>query len=131
MMRRGLAIIVAGYWVAIFIATHLPHVPVAIAAPSADKWEHLAAYAALAFLLAIWQLYRQPLQWRDLCRIAASVALYGAFDELTQIPVGRHADVMDWFADIAGTVLGLALFAIVQALVVSRGEPPETASGPQ
>jgi VanZ family protein len=51
------------------------------------------------------------------------VAVYGAFDELTQIPVGRHADVADWFADVAGSVIGLALFAMVRSIFARRTKP--------
>src|SRR5579872_7274509 len=49
MMRTGLTILVAIYWLALFVATHLPHVPAALAAPGVDKWEHLIAYGTLAF----------------------------------------------------------------------------------
>jgi len=122
-MRTGTTLVVAGYWLAIFIATHLPHVPAPFASPGADKWEHLGAYGTLAFLLAAWQSLRQPSNWKGLLRIAVIIAVYGVFDELTQIPVGRHADVMDWFADILGGALGLAVFAIARAFFVRRREP--------
>ena len=113
-MRMGLGILVAGYWLALFVATHVPHVPAAFAMPGADKWEHLGAYATLAFLLAGRQCVCHRVDWKSLCRIALGVALYGVFDELTQIPVGRHADVADWLADVFGCLFGLALFAIVR-----------------
>ena len=123
MLRKGITLVVAGYWLALFVATHLPHVPAPFAAPGADKWEHLGAYGTLAFLLAIRQSFRQESNWKSLVRIAAIAALYGMFDELTQIPVGRHADVMDWFADVTGSIIGLAAFAMVRAALVRRHKP--------
>jgi VanZ family protein len=119
-IRTGTTLLLAGYWLAIFVATHLPHVPAAFASPGADKWEHLGAYGILAFLLAARQSFWQPMNWKSFCRIALLVALYGIFDELTQIPVGRQADVMDWLADLLGCVLGLAAFAIVRAILFRR-----------
>jgi VanZ family protein len=121
-IRTGTTLLLAGYWLALFVATHLPHVPSAFAAPGADKWEHLGAYGTLAFLLAGRQSLWQPLNWKNLCQIAAVVALYGVFDELTQIPVGRQADVADWLADILGSVIGLAAFAIIRAVFVRSGK---------
>src|SRR5689334_14353646 len=119
-IRTGTTLLLAGYWLSLFVATHVPHVPIEFASPNADKWEHLSAYGFLAFLLAARQSLWQPLNWKGFGRIAAIVALYGIFDELTQIPVGRHADVMDWFADICGCALGLAAFAAVHAVFVRR-----------
>ena len=31
MMNRGITLLLAGYWLAIFVATHVPHVPAALA----------------------------------------------------------------------------------------------------
>src|SRR5260221_6092384 len=116
MIRTGATLLLAAYWLAIFVATHVPHVPAALAMPGADKWEPLRAYAALAFLLAGRQSLWRPVGWTGFTRIAILAALYGAFDELTQIPVGRHADVNDWFADVLGSAFGLALFAVVRVV---------------
>jgi VanZ family protein len=122
-MRTGFTLLVAGYWLALFVATHLPRIPAALTMPGADKWQHLAAYAILALLLAARQSLWQPLNWKSLCRIAAIVAIYGVVDELTQIPVGRHADVRDWYADVVGCTLGLTVFATVRAILVRFAAP--------
>ena len=71
LMRTGLTILLAGYWLALFVSTHLPQVPVALAMPGADKWEHLAAYAVLAFLLAGRRYFGQSADGKSLGRIAA------------------------------------------------------------
>lgn len=123
-IRTGTTLLVAGYWLALFVATHLPRVPSVFANPGADKWQHLGAYGTLAFLLAGRQSLWYPSTWKSLCRIAIYVALYGVFDELTQIPVGRHADIMDWFADISGCLIGLAVFASLRAILLRRRDKP-------
>lgn len=122
-MRTGFTLLVAGYWLALFVATHVPRIPAALTMPGADKWQHLAAYAILALLLAARQSLGQRLNGMRLCRIAAIVAVYGVFDELTQIPVGRHADVKDWYADVVGCMLGLAVFAMVRAILARFSKP--------
>jgi len=119
-IRTSATLLLGAYWLALFVATHLPRVPIQFASPSADKWEHLTAYGLLAILLAARQSLWQPLNWKSLGRVAAIVALYGIFDELTQIPVGRHADVMDWFADITGCALGLAVFSTARSILMRR-----------
>ena len=53
-----------------------------------------------------------PLGWRQLCAVWALIVLYGAVDEVTQIPVGRNANLSDWLADAAGATVGLAIFQI-------------------
>jgi len=124
-IRTGTTLLVAGYWLALFVATHLPHVPAKLSIPGADKWEHVGAYGTLCLLLAVRQTFVPPVNWKILCRIACFVALYGVFDELTQPFVGRHADIADWFADILGSALGLAVFAIARAFFVRRREPSQ------
>ena len=119
-IRTGATLLLGAYWLALFVATHLPRVPIQFASPSADKWEHLTAYGLLAILLAARQSLWLPLNWKNFVRIAGCVALYGIFDELTQIPVGRHADVMDWVADISGCAIGLFVFATARSLFLRR-----------
>ena len=48
-------------------------------------------------------------------------AMYGAFDELTQLLVPRRtADLRDWAADVVGATLGVAAFLIGWRLVYGR-----------
>jgi VanZ family protein len=118
-MRIGLAIAVAGYWLALFVATHIPRIPKPLEMPGGDKWQHFAAYAGLAFLLAAWRSFRKPLTWRLALSVAAIVIGYGILDELTQIPVGRDAEFNDWLADSVGTGIGIGLLAVCK-LIFSR-----------
>jgi len=101
----------AGYWLALFAATHLPR---RVASPPGGRVAELAhflTYAVLAGLLAItWQRSAGRLSIAHLRWAWVALAVYAAFDELTQIPVGRTASWADWLADVLGALLGLALF---------------------
>ncbi len=103
------------FWLLAFIATHLPKVPQSIK-PVSDKTLHSVSFTILAGLLS-WALHDRI---TGVVRHAASVlliiAVYGAFDELLQIPVGRHCDFYDWLADMRGGIIGLALFTLVHWL---------------
>ena len=44
------------------------------------------------------------------------MVVYGVVDELLQTPVGRTADVKDWFADVAGAVIGIVVLHACQRL---------------
>jgi VanZ family protein len=113
-IQKGLTFLVAGYWLALFVGTHIPRVPRALQMPGADKWQHTLAYAGLAFLLAARRSFGKPLTWTRVLAVAGIVIAYGAVDELTQIPVGRDAEFMDWLADSLGTLLGVGVFALGQ-----------------
>ena len=110
---RGL---LAAYWIALFLVTHVPLPPRVPSVAGADKVFHAGAYAGLAFLLALLAALRVAPSWRQYTKIFALVAAYGAIDELLQIPVGRTCDVWDWLADIAGAAAGLLVFAIAASL---------------
>jgi VanZ family protein len=116
-IRRAFTILLIAYWLAIFVGTHIPRVPQGLKLPGGDKGQHLVAYAGLAFLIAFRQSFGNSLGWKRAAAVFFVVALYGAFDEVSQIPVGRDADVYDWFADLAGAVIGLTLLAALKAVL--------------
>jgi VanZ family protein len=102
-----------GYWLALFIATHLPLdtplLPVEI--DNVDKVYHFTAYAILAGLLATtWQLSSGILTGRHLRWAWVVLAIYGAADEITQIAVHRDCSTWDWCADVTGAAVGLVAF---------------------
>lgn len=72
--------------------------------PGVDKAVHVALFAALAL----------SGRWAGVGRTAVSVLLigYAAVSEVVQgLPaIGRSASVADWLADVAGVLLGLALW---------------------
>jgi VanZ family protein len=120
--KRILTVVLTVYWLAMFVATHIPQVPQDLPMPGGDKGMHFAAYAILALIVSMRCKLGAAWCWKAAAQIFAVIAIYGIFDELTQIPVGRHADVLDWLADIAGTVCGLLLAALGGWLVYSRAE---------
>ena len=102
----------AGYWLALFAATHVPPTVVRVPGGRVDDVIHLVTYAVLAGLLATtWQQSAGRLTVRHLRWAWTALAAYAACDELTQIPVGRTASWDDWLADSLGALVGLALFA--------------------
>ncbi len=116
---RVATILLVIYWIAVFTATHLPKVGLP-SYPNADKIAHFVAFSGLAFLMA-WAIptRRDRPRWNVL--VAAIVCLsYGAFDEFTQIPAGRTADIQDWFADCLGTTFGLTIYLISRAWLWRR-----------
>lgn len=114
-------LLAGGFWLGMFIGTHLPKMPQSIRKVS-DKTMHGVAFAGLAYLLA-WALYRKQSAIRHWLLILGIVAVYGAVDELLQIPVGRHCDFNDWLADMGGAIVGLTIFYIGLALSKSRSTP--------
>src|SRR5437762_10941114 len=82
------AIITAIYWMLIFAGTHWPTDPVPPAARTwldrMDKPEHLVAFGGLAVLLCIAGTMRGASAGRLALAVPVIVAIYGAFDELTQ-----------------------------------------------
>jgi VanZ family protein len=113
--KAALALLVC-YGLMLLVATHIPHPPHAISAGNLDKTLHLGAYAGLAFLVSLNGFLRQALGWRQRILILVLLAVFGAVDEITQIPVGRECDVVDWAADILGILLGSGLFLAFAAV---------------
>ena len=103
--------------IATFVATHLPSVG-HHSITYLDKLMHIGAYAVLAFsVLVSWELTIGPLQPPHYFTVWLEGTLYGAFDELTQIPVGRICDGLDWLSDIVGIVIGLTIFRLSRPLI--------------
>ena len=77
-----------------------------------DKIAHACAYGLLAFVA--WQTFRRRVRDRHISWAWLYAALYGASDEWHQYYVpGRHPDVWDWLADVAGATLVLLLIKTV------------------
>ena len=105
-------LVLAIYWLALFVATHLPKTQTLGTANQLDKLVHAAAFAGLALLLATtWQLSAGRLIGHHLRAAWIVLVCYAALDEWTQTFAGRDASLADWLADAAGAALGLALFA--------------------
>ena len=100
-----------------FLATHLPHVSHSALAVG-DKTLHLAAYLTLTlFVLASWELSTGILRPQHYFAVWVAGTLCGLMDEVTQIPVGRSCNGLDWLADIVGILLGLTIFRVARPLM--------------
>ncbi|HUG69006.1 MAG TPA: VanZ family protein [Pirellulaceae bacterium] len=114
------------YWLVIFIGTHMPH-GVQGLGRFYDKFLHFGAYAGLAFLLAAALTTLRVRHGAVLLPLIIS-AVYGCLDELSQIPIpGRHADIVDWVADVAGAGFGVLAFSMFSLALAKRFAPPATA----
>ena len=112
-------IVLAGYLLELLLGTHLPPgTPVLSTFEGFDKVCHFSAYAILAGLLATtWQFAAGELTSRHLGWTWIGVAVFGALDEITQIPVGRDCSFWDWTADASGAAVGLLVFVWVRYLI--------------
>lgn len=98
------------YLVVLFIGTHLPAEQVETVTFS-DKWLHFGAYLFLTvFVLAGWELTTGRLEPKHYFAVWLAATLFGAFDEVTQTPVGRSCDANDWLADVLGVICGLFVY---------------------
>ncbi|WP_397569632.1 VanZ family protein [Schlesneria sp. T3-172] len=105
--RIALAVLLI-YWVALFYGTHT-RVPKGLLPKDSDKLIHFWAYAGLGILLMSYRSTQRACTWLSVAGCWLLLALYGAFDELTQPLVNRNADLADWYCDIAGALVGLAM----------------------
>jgi len=107
-------LLMAAYWIGICIATHWP-----VFGPTGlprinDKLAHFLAYSGLSFLLTANLRLCGLALWRSCLWSLLVAMLYGALDELTQLPIpGRTGDVYDWMADCLGGLAGAVALAIV------------------
>jgi VanZ family protein len=115
---RSLAIV---YFAMLFIATHIP-APSHDLSSLSDKWFHFGGYAVLTVcVLAGWELTIGVLQAKHYFAVWLVGTLYGAIDEITQIPVSRTCDVNDWAADALGIVSGMLVYRLARALLFRDG----------
>ena len=110
-------VVLAFYWLAIFIGTHLPNVTVMFegAPPVNDKVKHFTAFFFLGSLLCYVTNSRR--WFRRFMLIGLAGMVYAAVDEITQnfVP-GRYPDVMDFCADTAGLWTAIALYVSAKSI---------------
>lgn len=101
------------YWLVAFLGTHVPIPAGVIPRGGGDKMLHFIGYSILASLLMGLRASRGPFGWYSIIMRLIVLALYAAFDEITQRLVGRHADIADWYADLLGSVCGLGFVVLL------------------
>jgi VanZ family protein len=118
---RVAVIALVGYWVLLFIATHIPPNALLKRVHESDKLLHCGAFACFAFLLA-WAIPTNPTRMIQNVLVAALVGtIYAGLDELLQIPVGRSADIKDFVADSLGILIGLSIYSFSRYFVMKKG----------
>ncbi len=112
---RTLRLLLIIYWIALFLATHLP-VPKMIAkeVSAFDKIIHATAFFVLAGLLVLWDGWPFQLSPRRLLLLMFLVIGYAALDEWLQTKVGRFGDTQDWISDVVGGFCALGLACLLQ-----------------
>jgi VanZ family protein len=111
------------FWMFIFVMTHIPQQRLPDV-PVSDKGTHVITFAVLGSLLygTVW--LSRPEDWSGVWKVPLILTLYGAFDEATQPLANRSGEFADWYADVAGAVLAVALWTGVRWLIWRlRGGP--------
>jgi len=115
--RYGTGLILA----TMFIGTHYPYsIPGTeiFHFSNFDKALHFSAYLVLTVsCLASWEFSTGILRPSHYFFVWLFGTIYGALDEITQLPVGRTCDGMDWLADIVGIIAGLTIFRLIRRLL--------------
>ena len=113
-------------WTAAIIATHIPPGRVPHMGVS-DKLLHVLGYFVLASVF--WMTlkgYRVNRLMRITCVLMGMLA-YAAFDELTQPIFNRDANILDWLADVIGTVISvIGLETVLFIIQKWRASSPAT-----
>ena len=103
------------YWLAIFFATHTPHIPDwMISNKMSDKTLHFLCYFGLVFLARTAANPYHRVQWRKkrIWIVLASTIIYAILDEYFQPLSGRTCDPMDFLADMAGIATGVFIMSV-------------------
>lgn len=113
-VRRYVGWTTLAYWGALFVATHIPLPPLPATGAGSDKVAHLASFAGLGFLSALWLALVGKLTVVGTLLLLGVLAGYGAVDEWLQQFVGRFTDFDDWVADVSGAAIGVAIVWVLQ-----------------
>jgi VanZ family protein len=109
------------FWAILFLATHMPLPSIGLGKHLSDKILHFSAYAGLAALLCWAVSSRRKFTVATWGVVVVVTVVYGAVDELLQIPIqGRTAELGDWAADVGGAVCGTLAFALLCAAAGAR-----------
>jgi uncharacterized protein YfiM (DUF2279 family) len=106
------ACVLALYWPALFVLTHIPIPHVIQEADVSDKSLHFLSYLILTFLVWFTVGGDRKVSWRRAAPwlVLSVIVVYGILDEWLQGYVeGRSCDIRDFFSDLAGALAGLIL----------------------
>ena len=103
------------YWVALFIATHMPKIPNWVRSSSIPDYSlHYLAYFCLTFFIWNNLALNEKISWKKpkVWIIISFMVWYCAVDEWLQAYVGRTPQLRDYFADMAGVMSGLLIMTL-------------------
>ena len=116
---------VAGYWLLIFVTTHIPN-PENLPTPDvSDKLLHFSAYFVLYGLFSVRHRLLTS-DWPDGKRhgqFLLLLTIYAVLDELLQLlpVVNRNADLLDGIADCGGLLTAAFIVMLIQ-FQLERGQ---------
>ena len=124
--RRSLRWALAVVWASFFTLTHVPIAPVlrSLSISLKDVVLHATGYAVLGAVLSLTLIAHGRRGLPLAALVAAVLAAYGAFDELTQPLVGRDAALDDWLADVLGAVVAGAIAGVLTRRQASATSAP-------
>ena len=103
-------------WVLACVATHIPAPALPLDMSAGDKTLHLIGYFVLTVMFVVTLKCYGVAMWRRAVIALVVMAVYGAFDEITQPLFNRGASWDDWLADLVGAVTAvLACEAVFHA----------------
>ena len=96
-------------WAILVVISSSVPLPPINAPPGADKGVHIVLYLVLGFLSGRALLRGKTARVWHLLVLVLGLFAFGALDEVHQLWIpGRTADPVDWAADAAGSVAGIA-----------------------
>ncbi len=99
-------------WSAAFTATHLPphRLPSTGGLSIPPILLHIVGYIGLGLMLMATLTVFEVAGWRRVLFAVVVLMVYAAVDEGTQPFFGRHASFYDWLANMAGSVIAIAVW---------------------
>ena len=112
------------YLMICFAATHTPRGDrVLIPSFMNDTAMHFTGYVVLG-ALSVWMAGAAAHERRRTLLLWMALCLYAAFDEITQLLVGRSCELIDWLADAVGALIGSAAAVAVMRRRLTRSREP-------
>jgi len=111
-----ITVLLAVYWIGIFILTHIPIPKVVYKAEVSDKTLHFVAYLIFTFLFWAALSPNKKINWhkKTIWWVIPVLITYGAIDEWLQQYVGRSTDLTDFFANMKGVATGIILLSFME-----------------
>ncbi len=126
LLRRWRHLLLAVFvlaWIASYVVTHVPIAPILreMNLSLSDVIYHAVGYFGLSMLLFLVMLAYGVRPATRAVGLLAIMAVYGAFDEISQGWVGRDPDVGDWLADMLGVITAWLTGRALASLGASSG----------